>query len=40
MTDRIRALDHTRFGEGPLTCLEPDEMAAIERSVRVLLGMD
>lgn len=40
MTDQIRALDRTRFGEGPLVRLDPDEMAAIERSLRVLLGMD
>lgn len=40
MTDQLRALDRTRFGEGPLARLDGEEMAAVERSLRVLLGMD
>lgn len=40
MTDQLRALDRTRFGEGPLARLIPEELVAVERSLRVLMGMD
>lgn len=39
MVDQTRALDRGRFGEGPLTTLEPDEMAGVERSLRALAGL-
>jgi mRNA interferase MazF len=39
MTEHTRALDRTRFGEGPLASLTPDEMAAVERSFRAVFGM-
>lgn len=39
MVDQTRALDRSRFGEGPLTELEPGEMAAVETSLRALAGL-
>jgi len=39
MVDQTRALDRNRFGEGPLTRLTQDELAAVERSLRALLGL-
>jgi mRNA interferase MazF len=30
VTDQPRALDRSRFGEGPLATLTADEMAAVE----------
>ena len=39
VVDQPRALDRTRLGEGPLTVLTPAELAAVERSLRVVLGM-
>jgi len=39
VVDQPRALDRTRLGEGPLTLLTPAELAAVERSLRVVLGM-
>jgi mRNA interferase MazF len=39
VVDQPRALDRTRLGEGPLTVLTPAEFAAVERSLRVVLGM-
>jgi mRNA interferase MazF len=39
MVDQTRALDRARFGDGPLTTLTADEMQAVERSLRVVLGM-
>jgi mRNA interferase MazF len=39
MVDQTRALDRSRFGEGPLTRLEPREMAAVETTLRAIAGM-
>lgn len=39
MVDQTRALGRARFGDGPLTTLTGDEMQAVERSLRVVLGM-
>jgi len=35
-----RALDRNYFGEGPLTRLTPEEMAAVERSFMAIAGME
>ena len=39
MVEHLRPLDRSRFGEGPLATLTPEEMAAVEKSLRVVLGM-
>lgn len=39
VVDQPRSLDRARIGEGPLTVLTPAELAAVERSLRVVLGM-
>jgi len=39
VVDQPRALDRTRIGDGPLTVLTPTELATVERSLRVVLGM-
>ncbi|HEY5569618.1 MAG TPA: type II toxin-antitoxin system PemK/MazF family toxin [Gammaproteobacteria bacterium] len=39
VVDQPRALDRTRLGDGPLTILTRTELAAVERSLRVVLGM-
>ena len=39
VVDQPRALDRTRIGDGPLTTLTPAELGAVERSLRVVLGM-
>jgi mRNA interferase MazF len=39
VVDQPRSLDRTRLGEGPLTVLSQAELAAVERSLRVVLGM-
>lgn len=39
ITDQPRALDRDRFGEGPLATLAADEMAAVEKSLRGVMGM-
>jgi mRNA interferase MazF len=39
VVDQPRALDRTRIGDGPLTRLTHTELAAVERSLRVVLGM-
>lgn len=39
MIEHIRALDRSRFGEGPLTVLNTEEMAAVEKSLLGLMGM-
>jgi len=39
VTDQPRALDRNRFGEGPLATLTADEMAAVEKSLRGVMGM-
>lgn len=39
MVDKMRAIDSRQFSEGPLTELESDEMAAVERSLKAVLGI-
>jgi mRNA interferase MazF len=39
VVDQPRALDRTRIGDGPFTTLTTAEFAAVERSMRVVLGM-
>ena len=39
VVNQPRALDRTRIGDGPLTILTPAELATVERSLRVVLGM-
>jgi mRNA interferase MazF len=39
VVDQPRALDRARIGAGPLTVLTPAELATVERSLRVVLGM-
>jgi mRNA interferase MazF len=39
VVDQPRALDRTRFGDGPLTTLSQGEMNNVERGLRVALGM-
>ncbi|MGH8497481.1 MAG: type II toxin-antitoxin system PemK/MazF family toxin, partial [Methylococcales bacterium] len=39
VTDQPRSLDRSRFGEGPLTTLTHEEMAAVEKSLRAMMGM-
>jgi mRNA interferase MazF len=39
ITDQPRALDRTRFGEGPLTTLSAEDMGAVEKSLRAVMGM-
>lgn len=37
--DKPRALDPSRLGDGPLITLTDEEMAAVEQSLRGVLGM-
>jgi mRNA interferase MazF len=37
--DQPRAIDTGRFGDGPLTSLSAEEMAAVEKSLRAVLGL-
>jgi mRNA interferase MazF len=39
VVDQPRALDRVRLGNGPLTVLTQGELAAVERSLKVVLGM-
>lgn len=39
MLEHLRAIDRARFGDGPLAALTPEEMAAVEKSLRGILGM-
>ncbi len=39
MVDQTRALDRSRFGEGPLTELSLGELGAVEASLGALLGI-
>jgi mRNA interferase MazF len=39
MIEHARALDRSRFGEGPLATLTAEEMAAVEKSLRAVMGM-
>lgn len=37
--EQIRSLDRSRFSEGPLTMLDSDEMASVEKSLKAVLGL-
>ena len=37
--DQPRALDRSRFGDGPLTTLTKEELAAVEKSLKAILGL-
>jgi mRNA interferase MazF len=39
MVEQLRALDRNRIVEGPLTALVSAEMAAVEKSMKVALGL-
>ena len=39
IVDQPRALDRTRIGEGPLTRLTDNEMAAVEQSLSAVFGL-
>lgn len=39
MVEHARSLDRSRFGEGPLAILTAEEMAAVEQSLRAVMGM-
>lgn len=39
MVEHLRALDRSRFGEGPLTCLTPEELAEVEHSLLGVMGI-
>lgn len=39
MVDKMRAIDRTLFGEGPLTTLTREEMNSVEKSLLAVLGM-
>jgi mRNA interferase MazF len=39
ITDQPRAVDRSRFGDGPLTTLTAQEMAAVEQGLRAALGL-
>jgi len=39
VVDQPRALDRSRFGEGPLTALTTEEMASMEKSLKAVMGL-
>lgn len=39
MVEQPRALNRSRFGDGPLTALSAKEMTALETSLQAMLGM-
>jgi mRNA interferase MazF len=39
VVEQIRVADRGRFGEGPLATLTTEEMAAVEKSMRAVMGM-
>ncbi len=39
MVEHARAADRDRFGEGPLASLTAEEMAAVEKSLKAVMGM-
>ncbi|MFW5454188.1 type II toxin-antitoxin system PemK/MazF family toxin [Thioalkalivibrio sulfidiphilus] len=39
IVDQPRAIDRSRFGEGPLTTLTTDELASLEKSLKAVMGM-
>lgn len=38
MVDKMRALDRGHLGQGPLASLAPEEMTAVEQSLKAVLG--
>ena len=38
MVDKMRALDRAHFDRGPIASLDPEEMTAVERSLKAVLG--
>lgn len=39
MVEQIRVIDRVRLSEGPLTRLSSEEVTALERTLRGVLGM-
>lgn len=39
MVDKLRALDRGHFGESPIANLDPEELTAVERSLKAVLGL-
>lgn len=39
MADQVRVADRSRFGDGPLATLTADEMGAVERGLKAVLGI-
>ena len=39
MVEQTRAFDRSRFGDGPLTSLTTEEMAAVEHSLKGVFGL-
>lgn len=39
IVDQPRALDRSRFGDGPLTTVTAEEMARVEKSLKAVMGM-
>ena len=39
LIDQPRTLDRARLGDGPLTCLTTEELAAVTRGLKLVLGL-
>ena len=39
MAEQLRAIDRSRFGEGPLAAVTAAELAAVEKSLRGMMGL-
>lgn len=39
VTEKVRALDRSRFGKGPLTVATDEEVAALEHRLKGVMGM-
>jgi mRNA interferase MazF len=39
MLEQLRTLDRCRFGDGPLTRLNAQEMAVVEKGLKAVMGM-
>ncbi len=39
VTDQPRSLDRARFGDGPLATLTAEELTAVERGLKAVLGL-
>ncbi len=39
MAEQLRAIDHARLGEGPLTSLTAAEITALDKALRGVLGL-